>query len=155
MNPSIGLLILNADINSMYAVIHLGPLDIGLPLLRDGRIISVGNCLVHFVQPCYPRQFSRPWRFAEALLTRVAALLGFLRACGKGVYERTITEEIPTRANEAIGRGEAKGPRLDQCWKRFEKLNGGIVGPKSWEQIKKIAEAPLELDRRSTTTIPI
>jgi hypothetical protein len=56
---------------------------------------------------------------------------------------RRITEEILVRANEAIGRGEAKGPKLDLCWKRFEKLNGGIVGPKSWEQIKKIAEAAL------------
>src|SRR5258708_11875490 len=56
---------------------------------------------------------------------------------------RRITEEILVRANEAIGRGEAKGPKLDQCWKRFEKLNGGIVGPKSWEQIKRIAEAAL------------
>src|SRR5713226_6570617 len=56
---------------------------------------------------------------------------------------RRVTEEILVRANEAIGRGEAKGPRLDQCWKRFEKLNGGIVGPKSWEQIKRIAEAAL------------
>jgi hypothetical protein len=68
---------------------------------------------------------------------------------------RKITEEILTRANEAIRRGEAKGPKLDQCWKRFEKLNGAIVGPKSWDQIKKIAEASLELDRRSTTTTPI
>jgi hypothetical protein len=56
---------------------------------------------------------------------------------------RTITEEILARANEAIGRGEAKGPKLDLCWKRFEKLNGGIVGPKSWDQIKRIAEASL------------
>ena len=56
---------------------------------------------------------------------------------------RVITEEILVRANEAIGRGEAKGPKLDQCWKRFEKLNGGIVGVKSWEQIKRIAEAAL------------
>jgi len=56
---------------------------------------------------------------------------------------RTITEEILVRANEAIGRGEARGPKLDQCWKRIEKLNGGIVGPKSWEQIKRIAEASL------------
>jgi hypothetical protein len=56
---------------------------------------------------------------------------------------RRVTEEILLRANEAIGRGEAKGPKLDQCWKRFEKLNGGIVGPKSWEQIKRIAEASL------------
>ncbi len=56
---------------------------------------------------------------------------------------RRITEEILVRANEAIGRGEAKGPKLDQCWKRIEKLNGGIVGPKSWEQIKRIAEASL------------
>jgi hypothetical protein len=56
---------------------------------------------------------------------------------------RRITEEILGRAKEAIGRGEAKGPRLDQCWKRFEKLNGGIIGPKSWEQIKRIAEASL------------
>ena len=56
---------------------------------------------------------------------------------------RTITEEILARANEAIGRGEAKGPKLDQCWKRFEKLNGGIVGPKSWDQIKRIAETSL------------
>jgi len=56
---------------------------------------------------------------------------------------KRITEEILGRANEAIGRGEAKGPRLDQCWKRLEKLNGGIVGPKSWEQIKRIAEASL------------
>ncbi len=39
---------------------------------------------------------------------------------------RRITEEILVRANEAIGRGEAKGPKLDQCWKRFEKLNGGM-----------------------------
>jgi hypothetical protein len=66
---------------------------------------------------------------------------------------RTITEEVLTRANEAIGRGEAKGPKLDLCWKRFEKLNGGIVGPKSWDQIKRIAEASLELEKnqRSTT----
>jgi hypothetical protein len=56
---------------------------------------------------------------------------------------RRITEEILVRENEAIGRGEAKGPKLDQCWKRIEKLNGGIVGPKSWEQIKRIAEASL------------
>jgi len=53
---------------------------------------------------------------------------------------RTVTEEILGRADEAIERGEARGPKLDQCWKRLEKLNGGIVGPKSWEQIKKIAE---------------
>src|SRR5258708_31116723 len=56
---------------------------------------------------------------------------------------RMITEEILVRANEAIGRGEAKGTKLDQCWKRIEKLIGGSVGPKSWEQIKKIAEASL------------
>src|SRR5258708_11505289 len=56
---------------------------------------------------------------------------------------RRITEEILVRANEAIGRGEAKGPKLDQGWKRIEKLNGGIVGVKSWEQIKRIAEASL------------
>jgi len=56
---------------------------------------------------------------------------------------RRVTEEILIRANEAIGRGEARGPKLDQCWKRFEKLNGGIVGAKSWEQIKRIAEAAL------------
>jgi len=56
---------------------------------------------------------------------------------------RRVTEEILIRANGAIERGEAKGPKLDQCWKRIEKLNGGIVGPKSWEQIKKIAEAAL------------
>jgi hypothetical protein len=56
---------------------------------------------------------------------------------------RRITEEILGRADEAIGRGEAKGPKLDQCWKRLEKLNSGIVGPKSWEQIKKITEAAL------------
>jgi hypothetical protein len=53
---------------------------------------------------------------------------------------RRITNEILVRANEAIGRGERKGPKLDQCWKRFEKLKGGIVGPKSWEQIKRMAE---------------
>ena len=56
---------------------------------------------------------------------------------------RKMTEEILGRANEAIARGEARGPKLDQCWKRLEKLNGGIVGQKSWEQIKKMAEASL------------
>ncbi len=56
---------------------------------------------------------------------------------------RRITNEILGRANGAIGRGEAKGPKLDQCWKRLEKLKGGIVGPKSWEQIKRISEALL------------
>lgn len=56
---------------------------------------------------------------------------------------RTVTEEILGRAQEAIGRGETRGPKLDQCWKRLEKLNGRIVGTKSWEEIKKIAEAAL------------
>ena len=56
---------------------------------------------------------------------------------------RTVTEEILGRADEAIGRGEPRGPKLDQCWKRLEKLNGRIVGTKSWEQIKKIAETAL------------
>jgi hypothetical protein len=56
---------------------------------------------------------------------------------------RMVTKEILDRAEEAIGRGEAKGPKLDQCWKRLEKLNGGIVGPKSWEQIRTIAESAL------------
>ena len=54
---------------------------------------------------------------------------------------RRITSEILGRANEALGRGEAKGPKLDQCWNRLKKLNGGIAGPKSWEQIKRITEA--------------
>ena len=56
---------------------------------------------------------------------------------------RRVTKEILGRAEEAIERGEAKGPKLDQCWKRLEKLNGGIVGPKSWEQIRRIAESAL------------
>ena len=56
---------------------------------------------------------------------------------------RTVTEEILGRADEALGRGEVRGPKLDQCWKRLEKLNGRIVGTKSWEQIKKTAEAAL------------
>src|SRR5258708_31375568 len=56
---------------------------------------------------------------------------------------RRITDEILVRANESIGRGEAKGPKLDQRWKRIEKLNDGIDVPKSWEQIKRIAEASL------------
>ena len=60
---------------------------------------------------------------------------------------RKITEEILGRAKEAIARGEARGPKLDQCWKRFEKLNGGIVGVKSWEQIKRIAEAALAVGK--------
>ncbi len=64
---------------------------------------------------------------------------------------RTITKEILDQANKAIGRGETKGPKLDQCWKRFEKLNGGIVGLKSWEQIKRIAEAYLA-DEKGTET---
>jgi hypothetical protein len=66
---------------------------------------------------------------------------------------RTITKEILDRANEAIGRGETKGPKLDQCWKRFEKLNGGIVGAKSWEQIKRIAEDSLA-DGKGPEDIP-
>jgi hypothetical protein len=56
---------------------------------------------------------------------------------------RGVTKEILGRAEEAIGRGETKGPKLDQCWKRLEKLNGGIVGPKSWEQIRRIAASAL------------
>ena len=56
---------------------------------------------------------------------------------------RTITSEILSRAKTAIARGEAKGPKLDQCWKRLEKLKGGIVGAKSWEQIRRIAESDL------------
>jgi len=66
---------------------------------------------------------------------------------------RRITEEILVRANEAIGRGEAKGPKLDQCWKRIEKLNGGIVGPKSWEQIKRIAETSLADGKNRNLTV--
>ena len=65
---------------------------------------------------------------------------------------RTVTEEILGRADEAIGRGEARGPKLDLCWKRLEKLNGGIVGPKSWEQIKKIAEAALAAGKEPEAT---
>jgi len=64
---------------------------------------------------------------------------------------RKIMEEILRRADEAIGRGEARGPKLDQCWKRLEKLNSGTVGPKSWEQIKKITEAVLEINDAGST----
>ena len=67
---------------------------------------------------------------------------------------RRVTEEILVRANEAIGRGEARGPKLDQCWKRFEKLNGGIVGPKSWEQIKKIFTLAQTGISNMTKTLP-
>jgi hypothetical protein len=82
------------------------------------------------------KQFSRRlWALPDSCQTVVGAFMNEVT--------RRITEEILVRANEAIGRGEAKGPKLDQCWKRVEKLNGGITGPKSWEQIKRIAEASL------------
>jgi hypothetical protein len=83
-----------------------------------------------------PKPLSRSLpRFADSCQTVVGAFMNEVT--------RRVTEEILVRANEAIGRDEAKGPKLDQCWKRFEKLNGGIVGVKSWEQIKRIAEAAL------------
>ena len=65
---------------------------------------------------------------------------------------RRATKEILSRAEEAIGRGEAKGPKLDQCWKRLEKLNGGIVGPKSWEQIEEGLRSPLSMEKGQKLT---
>jgi hypothetical protein len=73
-------------------------------------------------------------------------LAHFWQTALRSLNERSnqgVTKEILGRAEVAIGRGEAKGPKVDLSWKRLEKLNGGIVGPKSWEQIRRIAASAL------------
>jgi hypothetical protein len=56
---------------------------------------------------------------------------------------RQMVRQFLQRANEAIGRGETEGAEFLCYWERFSAINGGIEGPRTWVQMKRIAEAML------------
>jgi hypothetical protein len=56
---------------------------------------------------------------------------------------RQMTQQFLQRANEAIERGETEGAEFSCWWDNFSAMNGGIEGPRTWAQMKRIAEAML------------
>jgi hypothetical protein len=56
---------------------------------------------------------------------------------------RQVIRQFLQHANEAIGRGETEGAEFMCWWDNFSAMNGGIEGPRTWAQMKRIAEAIL------------